>query len=148
MRNVLKENSTKDWVRLAAKLSLLLTEPKVRKAIGDQFKSGMDDLTDAVTDKYGDVKDTVSSKYDDAVDRLDAASDALQGKSNWPSHLAGFLLGIGVGAGLGVLLAPASGSETRESVREKVEDIKNRVFESASGIRQTVTTMPSTGTEA
>jgi gas vesicle protein len=151
MRDLDAKNTVKDWVRLAAKLSLLFTEPKVRKAIGEQVRSGVSDLADNVSSKYSDVSETVASKYEDAVERLEAAADALQGKSNWPSHLAGFLLGVGVGAGLGILLAPASGSAIRESVREKAVDMKNRVFDSAANatdrIRQSVTSMPSTGTE-
>ena len=118
----------KDWVRLAAKLSLLFTEPKVRAAISNRVKDHLDEVTDRVSDKYDDVADRVSDKYDDAADRLEAAAEALQGKSQWPAHLTGFLLGAGVGVGLGILLAPASGSETRQAVA----DATNRAFESAS----------------
>ena len=134
------KNTAKDWVRLAAKLSLLFTEPKVRAAIGDRIKDGMDDVTDTVTNKYADMTDTVASKYEDAVDRLKAAADAFQGKGHWPSRLTGFLIGVGVGAGLGILLAPASGSEIRGSVRDTAVGVTNK-------IRRSVTSMPSTGTE-
>src|SRR5580700_9210512 len=118
MRNPGQQSTVKNWVRLAAKLSLLLTEPKIRKAIGNRVKDSVDDLTDTVTNKYDDVVETVGSKYEDAIDRLEAAADALQGRTNWPSRVTGFLLGVGVGAGLGILLAPASGIETRESIRD------------------------------
>ena len=134
------KNKAADWVRLAAKLSLLFTEPKVRAAVGDQLKDRMDDLSDAVTGKYNDVSDTVASKYDDVVDRMEAAADALQGKSFWYSPAAGFLLGVGVGAGLGILLAPASGTEMRETVRDKAAAIKDK-------FRDSISKMPSTGTE-
>jgi gas vesicle protein len=141
------KNSMKDWVRLAAKLSLLFTEPKVRAAISNRVKDHLDEVTDRVSDKYDDVADRVSDKYDDAADRLEAAAEALQGKSQWPAHLTGFLLGAGVGVGLGILLAPASGSDTRQAVA----DATNRAFESASNasarIRQSVSRMPPTGTE-
>jgi gas vesicle protein len=139
MRNIGDKN-VKDWVRLAAKLSLLFTEPKVRAAVGDRIKDTVSDITDSVSSKYDDVTDNVSSRYADAVDRLDAAADALQGKNSWPSRVTGFLLGVGVGAALGILLAPASGSETRETVRSKAADVTNR-------IRRSVVSMPSTGTE-
>ena len=138
MRNT--STSTKDWIRLAAKIGLLFTEPKVRAAIGDQIKESVGNMSDTVSSKYSDISDNVAEKYEDAADRLEAAADALQGKSDWPSHLAGFLLGVGVGAGLGILLAPASGSETRESVRDHAANVTNR-------IRRSVTSMPSTGTE-
>jgi YtxH-like protein len=140
MRDTGKMNRAKDWVRLAAKLGVLLTEPKVRAAIADRLKDRVDDVTDQVT-----------SKYEDAVDRLESAADALRGRRYWPSRVGGFLLGIGVGAGLGILLAPAPGSETRQAVRDKATDVKNKVVESAASatgkIRRSVTNMPSTGTQ-
>ena len=146
-----KDNNIKDWVRLAAKLGMLFTEPKVRSAIGSKIKSGVDDLTDSVSSRYDEAAETVSSKYEDAVDRLGAAADALQGRTYWPTRVAGFLLGVGVGVGVGILLAPASGSETRESLRDRAVDMKNRVFESAEAAtgtaRQTVRSMPGTGTQ-
>jgi len=140
MRNSGRMNTAKDWVRLAAKLGVLFTEPKVRSAIADRLRDRVDDVTD-----------TVTSKYEDAVDRLESAADALHGGSHWPSRVGGFLLGVGVGAGLGILLAPAPGSETRQAVRDKATDVKNKVVESAASatgkIRRSVTNMPSTGTQ-
>src|SRR5882762_2764862 len=142
MRNSGRMNAAKDWVRLAAKLGVLFTEPKVRSAIADRLKDRVDDVTD-----------TVTSKYEDAVDRLESAAAALHGRrrSYWPSRVGGFLLGVGVGAGLGILLAPAPGSETRQAVRDKAADVKNKVVESAASatgkIRRSVTNMPSTGTQ-
>ena len=38
-----------------------------------------------------------------------------------------FAAGIGLGIGLGILLAPASGEETRSSIAEKVQDVGERV---------------------
>jgi hypothetical protein len=139
MRN-LRKNTAKDWLRTAAKLSLLFTEPKVRAAMGDRVKDTADDFSHTVADKYDDLTDSVAGKYEGAVDRLEAAADALRGGGYWPSRVTGFLLGIGVGAGLGILLAPTSGSETREAVRGKAADLTDK-------IRQSVATMPSTGTE-
>ena len=140
MRNIRARKTMKDWARLAARLGLLLTEPGVRAAVSDQVKDRVDNVTD-----------TIASKYEDAVDRLEAAGAALQGRSYWPSRAMGFLLGVGVGAGLGVLLAPQSGNETREAIRGKAVDAKNKVVDAASmatgKIRQSVTSMPATGTE-
>ena len=140
MRNSGRMNTAKDWVRLAAKLGVLFTEPKVRSAIADRLKDRVDDVTD-----------TVTSKYEDAVDRLESAAAALHGRSHWPSRVTGFLVGVGVGAGLGILLAPAPGSETRQAVRDKATDVKNKVVESAASatgkIRRSVTNMSSTGTQ-
>lgn len=35
-----------------------------------------------------------------------------------------FLVGLGIGAVMGILFAPQKGSETRRRLREKIEDIK------------------------
>ena len=108
-------DTAKDWARVALKLGLMLTEPKVRAEIGDQVKGRVDSVSDVITDKY-----------EDAVERLEAAGAALRGKSSWNPGV--FLLGLGLGAGLGILLAPAaSGAVGR--------------------IRESVTEMPFTGTE-
>ena len=129
-----------DWSRLAIKLGLLLTDPKVRE-----------DIQDGVKTRVSRATDTLSDTYDEASDRLSAAGAALQGRDYWPSRVAGFLLGVGVGAGLGLLLAPAPGSETRDAIRDKAVDIKDRVVQSASSAtaqaRRSVSSMPSTGTE-
>jgi hypothetical protein len=79
VRNTGTMNTAKDWVRLAAKLGVLFTEPKARSAIADRLN-----------DRVDDVADTVTSKYEDAVDRLESAAAAFQGRSSWPSRVAGF----------------------------------------------------------
>ena len=139
MRNFRSKSSAKDWARLAAKLGLLFTDPKIRAAVAEQFKDGVDQVTD-----------TVSSTYEDTIDRFAAAGEAFRGRNHW-SEVTGFLIGVGVGAGLGILLAPAAGSETRNAIRDKAVDMKNRVVDSASRetdrVRQSVRSMPSTGTE-
>jgi len=54
-----------------------------------------------------------------------------------------FAAGIGLGIGLGILLAPASGEETRSSIAEKVQDVGERVRDRFSPeLRK-----PATGTE-
>ena len=41
--------------------------------------------------------------------------------------LGKFLLGLGAGIGLGVLLAPKSGSETRDDLKDKFKEFSNKV---------------------
>ena len=45
--------------------------------------------------------------------------------SNKKSGLGKFLAGIGIGAGLGILFAPKSGSETRRELKNKMDDFVN-----------------------
>jgi hypothetical protein len=133
-------NRVKDWIRIAAKAGVILTEPKFRAAIADDLK-----------DRYEGVSDTVSSKYDEAVSRMEAVGAALQGRKRSSSALMGFTVGLGVGAGLGLLLAPASGTETRATLREKANDLTDQLFSSATTagerVHRSVSHMPSTGTE-
>lgn len=51
------------------------------------------------------------------------------------------LVGVGAGVGLGMLLAPLSGSESRENISNKVHDLRSRVRD-----RLQVRTTPATGT--
>ena len=132
MRNTGAKNRMSDWVRVAAKLSLLFTDPRVRATVDDTVKKRSDDVSETVAGKYNDVSDVVSDKYADAVDRLEHAVSALRGRNHWTSRVTGLLLGVGVGAGLGILLAPAAGWETRKSLRNKAVDAGNKVFDSAS----------------
>ncbi|MGC8500883.1 MAG: YtxH domain-containing protein [Leptospirillia bacterium] len=57
--------------------------------------------------------------------------------------LALFLTGLAVGAALGVLLAPASGSETRKKLGEKVRSLKDEAEEEfTEGIERLKTELP------
>lgn len=96
--------------------------------------------------------DTIARKYEDAVDRLGAAGDALQGRrSDWSRSAVALLAGIGIGAGVGVLLAPMTGRETRQAIRNRATDLKNKVAESTSApmgsVRASSGIMRPTGTE-
>jgi gas vesicle protein len=43
-------------------------------------------------------------------------------RKNWPEIASTFAIGLGVGAILGLLLAPRSGEETRGLLREKAQE--------------------------
>jgi len=43
-------------------------------------------------------------------------------RRNWPVITAAFAIGVGVGAIVGMMLAPQSGEETRAYLRERAED--------------------------
>jgi hypothetical protein len=89
-----------------------------------------------------------------AIDQIDRASDQVsdlteRGKAivnRQQNHtlrsVVSFAIGASVGVGMGLLFAPASGNETRNSISEKVRDIGDRVGERLR------TELPSTGTES
>ncbi|MDQ1330828.1 MAG: hypothetical protein QG578_1093 [Thermodesulfobacteriota bacterium] len=51
------------------------------------------------------------------------------------SLVASFLLGGIVGAGIAILLAPQSGRETREKIKEYAESVKEKAVESVQRVK-------------
>ena len=43
--------------------------------------------------------------------------------------MRGFLVGLGIGVGLGVLFAPMSGVETRDNIRDRANDLADQAKE-------------------
>ena len=155
MRTSMRENAArdaKDWAKLALKFGLVLTAPKVWKAISDQLSDQLNDRVEDLSERLSrgleEVSETATRKFGDAGDRLSGASDALRGRRPWAGPLTGLLVGIGIGAGLGMLLAPASGGETREALRDKAAQTKKQVIQSASNAKERIRqSVPFTGTE-
>ena len=56
-------------------------------------------------------------------------------ENDFGAFLAGLLLGGLVGAGVALFLAPQSGEETREMIRERGIELKSRAEEAAGGLR-------------
>ena len=108
MTNMLRNRRTKDWARLAMRAGLLLTDAKLWSAVQNQMRDHADGISDAINEKY-----------EDASSRLANASDALRGRSQWPSW-GSFLLGVGIGTGIGYLVAPTSFEKVRNAFNEKV----------------------------
>ncbi len=83
------------------------------------------------------VMDQTSEQVDRASDRAyqmaDDARTAIFPEDHTLRHLLLFAAGVGVGVGAGLLLAPASGEETRNSITEKVQDISDKVKGRVSG---------------
>lgn len=48
-------------------------------------------------------------------------------KDKKKSGLGGFLIGAAIGAGLGILFAPKKGSETRRELKEKLDELADKV---------------------
>jgi YtxH-like protein len=90
-----------------------------------------DSLRERLPDNVDDIKDRVRDTYDTASDRVSRATDALRGEED--SHIFGkaaaLLIGVGIGVGIGMLIAPASGEETRSDITDKVSDFGDKVHE-------------------
>jgi gas vesicle protein len=138
MRDFNRGNTMQRWARFALKCGILLTDAKLWSSISEQLR-----------DRADDMGDTVKRTYNETTDRVSDAHQALQGRSHWATHTVNFLGGVGLGVGLGILLAPASGQETRSAIRDKVVDFKSRVGDAASTAayraRRTTAEMSGTG---
>jgi hypothetical protein len=91
----------------------------------------LDSVRERLPDNMDDVRDRVRDTYGTASELVGRATDALRGRED--SHIFGkvgvLLLGVGVGVGIGLLIAPASGEETRADITAKVSDLGDRVRE-------------------
>ena len=77
------------------------------------------------------IMDQSADKVDRVADRAyeiaDDARTAIFPEDHTLRNVLLFAAGVGVGVGAGLLLAPASGEETRNSITEKVQDIGEKV---------------------
>lgn len=90
-------------------------------SLRDGLADNVKDLSAKARDSYGDLRDRAGDVYSTASARLNRANDALMGEDHrYLSGTLAALIGIGVGVGIGMLLAPASGEETRSNLAEKV----------------------------
>ena len=107
-------------LRVLVGIGLALTEPRQRRRI---YKR--------VSDRLEDLADHASRGYETAADRVEDLYHAARGEDHSVlASAASFLIGVGVGAGAGLLLAPASGKETRANIADKFQDFRSDVRES------------------
>jgi hypothetical protein len=73
------------------------------------------------------VRDRAAEGVDRASDRVSDLRDRTRNLYDHESHTLrnaiSFAAGVGLGIGAGMLLAPATGRETRDSIRNTVQDI-------------------------
>ncbi len=97
----------------------------------------LDSLRDRLSEGIDDLRERAQDTYDEASRRASRASDAIRGEdSHGMSSALTFLLGIGVGVGVGMLLAPASGEETRGTISNKVQEFGDRMRDRFNEQRQ------------
>ncbi len=94
----------------------------------EQSDKATKDVRGRAADRYDDLRGAVQDKYETAADRVTRAAAVIKGED---SHLLGNVLslaaGIGIGVGVGILLAPASGEETRNNLVDRVRNMGDRV---------------------
>jgi len=84
------------------------------------------------------IMDQTSEQADRLSDRASNIADSARDVF-YPEHdhtlrnLLTFAAGVGVGIGAGMLLAPASGAETRDNITNRVRDISETVKGRTSG---------------
>jgi hypothetical protein len=80
----------------------------------------------------------------DFLEESERASSAIRRpEDHTVANAISFAAGIGLGIGIAILLAPASGEETRSSIAEKVQDVGEKVGDRFSPKMK----KPATGTE-
>jgi hypothetical protein len=89
----------------------------------------LDSLRNRLVDGVDDLSDRARETYGEASRRVSRASDVIRGEeeSHGVRTAIALLAGVGVGLGVGLLLAPASGEETRNTISNKVQDFGDRV---------------------
>jgi hypothetical protein len=100
----------------------------------------LDSVRGRMTGVMDDFSGTARDTYDEASRRVSRASDAIRGDDHrGMSTAAALLIGVGVGVGVGMLLAPASGEETRSNLSDKVQEFSGRMRDKYSSEREATT---------
>ena len=103
----------------------------------------LDSLRGRLNEGIDDISDRARETYSEASRRAGRAVEVIRGEDHGRIHPAtALLIGVGVGVGVGILLAPASGEETRSSISNKVHKISDRVRDKFSEQKRE----PGTGT--
>jgi hypothetical protein len=95
----------------------------------------IDNLRERLPDNMDDIKARARETYETASDRLGLATNALRGKEDSQvfGKVSALLIGVGIGVGVGLLIAPASGEETRADIADKVSNFGDKVRERTTG---------------
>jgi hypothetical protein len=104
---------------------------KKREVLSVLLSTGLyllDNLRERLPDNLESIKGRARETYERTSSRLGRATDALRGKedSQVLSNVGALLIGVGVGAGVGLLIAPASGEKTRANIAKKVSDFRKK----------------------
>lgn len=117
----------KNWFRFALKLGLLATDAAVWTSIA-RMLSDRDDATEL---------------------RRENLASNLSPTRGW-SHASTLFIGVAIGVGVGMLFAPVSGEQARNTLRDTATDLKEKVTNASSwaGHGPSTASSRSTGTYA
>jgi hypothetical protein len=88
----------------------------------------LDSVRNRLAENLDDVTEKARDTYETAANRVSRASDVIRGEdSHVFSTTAAVLIGVGIGVGVGILLAPASGEQTRSNIADKVQEFGGKV---------------------
>jgi hypothetical protein len=94
----------------------------------EQSDNATKNVRDRAVGQMEDLRDVAQQKYETVANRVARASRAIRGEdSNMLRNALYFAAGTGVGIGVGLILAPASGQETRTEIAERVHEIGDKV---------------------
>jgi hypothetical protein len=105
---------------------------KTGALLGVLFSTGLyllDNLRERLPNNVDVIKSRVKETYQTASDRLGRATNALGGQEDPQvfGRVGALLIGAGIGVGVGLLFAPASGQETRADIVDRVSTFGQRV---------------------
>ena len=91
----------------------------------------LENLRERLPDNMDDIKGRARETYETASERLGDATNALRGKEDSQifGKVGALLVGVCIGVGVGLLIAPASGEETRGDIADKVSDFGDKIRE-------------------
>lgn len=129
MNALRRRPTTKNWARFAMKLGLLATDAAVWSSIARMI-TDRDEATDIRRERL-------------------ASNLNLNPNRGW-SHASTLFIGVAIGVGVGMLFAPVSGEQARNTIRDTAQDMKEKVGNmSGWGTRGSSTAnLRSTGTYA
>ena len=88
-----------------------------------------DNLRERLPDNMDDIKGRARESFQTASNRQGRATNALRGNEDSQifGRVGALLIGVGIGVGVGLLIAPASGEETRADIANKISDFGKKV---------------------
>jgi hypothetical protein len=88
----------------------------------------LDSLRNRLSEGADEIADRARDVYEEGSRRAGRAVDVVRGNDHTGlKTTAALLAGVGVGFGVAMLFAPASGRETRDAISGKVQEFGDRV---------------------